>query len=373
MRIGILTSSRADYGIYIPLLEELKKDTFFDLQIIAFGTHLSKKHDFTIKNIVKDEYKIIHKINTFINDDSKKGIVDSYSKTISEFSKFWSKNKFDLVFCLGDRFEMSAAVQSSIPFGVILAHIHGGETTLGAIDNIYRHQITLASKIHFVSTNCNLKKVVQLTGSSNHIYNVGSLSLSNIKLFKATDKSTFFNKFGIKKGPYILVTFHPETVSVEANILYSKEISNALSEICKEINVIITMPNADTLGSVYREDFNNLRDNNQNSILLIENFGKKHYFDAMYYSSLLLGNTSSGIIEAASFSKFVINVGDRQKGRTYGENVLNIDFDSKQIIDLTFKLQKRKSKEISNIYFKKNTVKNTIEKLSAFLKKQKIN
>lgn len=363
MRIGILTSSRADYGIYIPLLEELKKDTFFDLQIIAFGTHLSKKHDFTIKNIVKDEYKIIHKINTFINDDSKKGIVDSYSKTISEFSKFWSKNKFDLVFCLGDRFEMSAAVQSSIPFGVTLAHISGGETTLGAIDNIYRHQITLASKIHFVSINSNFKKVVQLTGSSNHIYNVGSLSLNNIELFKATDKSTFFDKFGIKNGPYILVTIHPETVSVESNLLYAKEFSKALSEICKEINVIITMPNADTLGSVYRKEINNLRDNNQNSILLIENFGKKHYFNAMNYSTLLLGNTSSGIIEAASFGKYFINVGDRQKGRTQSLNVYDVNFDSYNIIKTTLKLLSYDPYSGENIYFKKQSAKKIITTL----------
>ena len=363
MRIGILTSSRADYGIYLPLLEELKKDVFFFLLIIAFGTHLSKKHDFTIKNIVTDEYKIIHKINTFIDDDSKKGIVDSYSKTISEFSKFWSKNKFDLVFCLGDRFEMSAAVQSSIPFGVILAHIHGGETTLGAIDNIYRHQITLASKIHFVSTNCNLKKVVQLTGSLNHIYNVGSLSLSNIELFKATDKSTFFNKFGIQNVPYILVTIHPETVSVESNLLYAKEFSKAMSEICKEINIIITMPNADTLGSVYRKEINNLRDNNQNSILLIENFGKKHYFNAMYYSSLLLGNTSSGIIEAASFGKYVINVGDRQKGRTQSLNVYDVNFDSNNIIKTTLKLLSYDPYSGENIYFKKKSAKKIITTL----------
>jgi GDP/UDP-N,N'-diacetylbacillosamine 2-epimerase (hydrolysing) len=363
MKIGILTSSRADYGIYIPLLEELKKDIFFNLHIIAFGTHLSKKHDYTIKNIIKDEYKIIHKINTFINDDSQKGIVDSYSKTISEFSKFWNKNRFDLVFCLGDRFEMSAAVQSSIPFGIMLAHVSGGETTLGAIDNIYRHQITVASKIHFVSTNFNLKKVVQITGNSNNVYNVGSLSLSNIKLFKPTDKSTFFNKFGIKNEPYILVTFHPETVSVEANILYAKEISKALSEICKEVNIIITMPNADTLGSVYRKEINNLKYNNPNSILLIENFGKKHYFNAMYYSLLLLGNTSSGIIEAASFGKYVINVGDRQKGRTQSLNVYNVNFDSKNIIKSVFKLILQNSYSGKNIYYKKHTAKKIVARL----------
>ena len=357
MRLGVLTSSRADYGVYQPLLNELKKDNFFYLEIIAFGTHLSKNHDFTINEILKDKFKVIHKIHTFINDDSKKGIVDSYAKTISEFSIFWSKNKFDLVLCLGDRFEMSAAVQASIPFGIKLAHISGGETTLGAIDNIYRHQISLASKIHFVSTKYNFKKLVELTGNSNYIYNVGSMSLSDIKFYKPTNKYTFLNKFSLQNRPYILVTFHPETISVEANIFYSKEICKALSVICKKTNIIITMPNADTLGSVYRKSFYDLRHENQNSIFLIENFGKKHYFDAMNYSSLLLGNTSSGIIEAASFNKYVINVGDRQKGRIHGNNVINVEFNSKQIIDLTFKLLKNKPKKITNIYYQENTVK----------------
>ncbi len=361
MKIGILTSSRADYGVYLPLLEDLKKDHFFDLQIIAFGTHLSEKHGFTLKNIIRDEYKIIHKINTFINDDSKKGIVDSYAKTINEFSRFWNNNNFDLVFCLGDRFEMSAAVQSSIPFGITLAHIAGGETTLGAIDNIYRHQISLASKIHFVSTKCNLKKVIQITGCSNYLYNVGSLSLSKIKHFKAIDKSIFFKKFGIKNDPYILVTFHPETVSLDSNLLYVKEISKALSEICREINVIITMPNADTLGSVYRKEINDLRDNNKNSIFLIENFGKKYYFNAMHYSTLLLGNTSSGIIEAASFGKYVINVGDRQKGRTQSLNVHDVNFNSNNIIKTTLKLLSYDPYSGENIYFKTNPEKKIIK------------
>ena len=366
MRIGVLTSSRADYGVYLPLLEELKKDDFFDLKIIAFGTHLSKKHDFTLKNIVRDEYKTIYKIDTFIDDDSKKGIVDSYAKTIFEFSKFWNENKFDLVLCLGDRFEMSAAVQSSIPFGIKLAHICGGETTLGAIDNIYRHQITLTSKYHFVSTKDNVKKVEQLTGNSNNIYNVGSLSLSDIEDFKPKERAKFFNKYGFKNEPYILVTFHPETVSADSNLEYAKVMYKALYTLSKNINLIITMPNADTLGSIYRKELVKLKKNNPDFVFLIENFGKKDYFNAMHYSLLLIGNTSSGIIEAASFNKYVINVGDRQKGRSHGKNVINTDFDSKKIINLSNKLLKIGSIITTNIYYKKNTKRKIINKLIKF-------
>ena len=312
MKIGVLTSSRADYGIYVPL---------------------------------------------------QKGIAISYGNTVLEFSSFWSIQKFDLIFCLGDRFEMSAAVQASIPFGVKLAHLHGGETTLGAIDNIYRHQITLASKYHFVSTNDNMQKVKQLVGSSSFIYDVGSLSLSNIETFEPEDRSVFFKNYGINEAPYVLVTFHPETVSAENNLVFAKEMKDALTIICNKVNIIITMPNADTLGSIYRKELNKLKDSNPEKVLLVENFGKANYFNAMFYSTLLIGNTSSGIIEAASFNKYVINVGDRQKGRTHGINVFNTDFDSVKIIKIFNNLINKKDKKINNLYFKTHTARNIIKVL----------
>ena len=363
MKIGVLTSSRADYGIYLPLLNELKTDSFFELEIIAFGTHLSKNHGYTLEDIIKDEYDNIHEITSLIEDDSEKGIAISYGNTILEFSNFWAVQKFDLVFCLGDRFEMSAAVQASIPFGIKLAHLHGGETTLGAIDNIYRHQITLASKYHFVSTNDNMQKVKQLIGSSSFIYDVGSLSLSNLETFKPEDRSVFFKNYGINEAPYVLVTFHPETVSAENNLVFAKEMKDALTILCNKINVIITMPNADTLGSIYRKELNKLKVSNPKRVLLIENFGKVNYFNAMFYSTLLVGNTSSGIIEAASFNKYVINVGDRQKGRTHGTNVFNTGFDSVKIIKIFNKLINEKKLKMDNIYFKKHTARNIITAL----------
>lgn len=363
MKIGVLTSSRADYGIYLPLLNQLKADNFFDLEIIVFGTHLSNEHGFTVKDIEKDGYKKIHKISSLIEDDSPKGIAISYANTVLEFSKFWNENHFDLVFCLGDRFEMSAAVQASIPFIVKFAHIHGGETTLGAIDNIYRHQITLASDLHFVSSKNNMKKVEQLIGRSKDIYHVGSLSLNDINTFKPIKKVSFFKKFGIKDAPYILVTFHPETVSIDDNIKFAKEMKNALNYLSNKINLIITMPNADTLGSVYRKELNFLKNTSSESVMLIENFGKINYFNAMHYASVLLGNTSSGIIEAASFNKKVINVGDRQKGRDQGDNVYDVVFEEKKIIELTEKVLQLPNRNFKNIYQKENSSKEIIETL----------
>ena len=335
MKIGVLTSSRADYGIYLSLLVELKKNSLIELDIIAFGTHLSKEHGYTIEDIIKDEYKTIHKVCSLGKDDSEEGIAISYGNTVIKFSRFWSNHNFDLVFCLGDRYEMSAAVQASIPFGIKLAHIHGGETTLGAIDNIFRHQITLASKLHFVSTKYHKLMVEKLIGQSDNIFNVGSLSLTNLDNFKPLSRPSFLKKYNIKKEPFALVTFHPETVDPKKNIAFSFVVKSTLAELSKKINVVVTMPNADTLGTHFRNQLINLKKNNPKKVVLVENFGKKNYFSAMFYSSILIGNTSSGIIEAASFGKYFVNVGDRQKGRSQSKNIFNTTFNKDDILNKT--------------------------------------
>ena len=366
MKIGVLTSSRADYGVYLPLLLKLKADNFFHLEIIAFGTHLSKFHDYTLSIIENDGFDKIHQIDALGIDDSQKGISISYANIILKFAEFWQNNRYDLVFCLGDRFEMSAAVQASIPFGVKLAHIHGGETTLGAIDNVYRHQITLASQLHFVSTSVYKKKVKALTGASKNIYDVGALSLDNIGSFQPLDKLKFFEKFQINNENYALVTFHPETVAVDSNISYAKHMKEALADISNTLKIIITMPNADTLGSVYREQLHLLKEQCPDKIMLIENFGKANYFSAMHYAKLLIGNTSSGIIEAASFNKYVINVGSRQKGRIHGNNVFNVEFDSKKIIEKTNEVLKLPDFEDGNIYYKASTADSIIKTIKQY-------
>lgn len=356
MKIGVLTSSRADFGIYLPLLSKLKSDQFFELEIISFGTHLSKSHGFTVTEIEKEGFSIIHKISNLISNDDEQSISTSYGITILKFADFWAQNKFDLVFCLGDRFEMSAAVQAAIPFGVKFAHLHGGETTLGAIDEIYRHQITLASKLHFTATEKFCQKVVTIKGDVTDVYNVGSLSIDSIEEFRPISKSIFYNKFNISEEDFALITFHPETVAKEKNEAFANEMRNALCQIASKLFLVISMPNADTMGSVYRNQLFHLIKDIPDRVLLIENFGKENYFNAMHYSKVIIGNSSSGIIEAASFGKYVINVGDRQKGRLSSKNIINAKFEKNDIINSTEIALKLGVFTDDNIYFKKNTV-----------------
>ena len=367
MRIGILTSSRADYGIYLPLLQKMKRDSFFEIEIIAFGTHLSKSHGYTLNDIKRDGYTCIHTISSLISNDDTESIASSYGLTVLKFSGFWESHTYDLVFCLGDRFEMSAAVQAGIPFGVKFAHLHGGETTLGAIDNVYRHQITLASKLHLTATAIFKEKVIDLIGSSKGIFDVGSLSLNDIKSFVPIDRPTFFEKFSIPNEEFVLVTFHPETMSLQDNARYAQEMKNTLVTISKKIFIIITMPNADTQGSVYREVIEKLKNEFPDRFLLIENFGKVNYFSAMHYAKILIGNTSSGILEAASFGKYVVNVGDRQKGRVQSDNVLNCEFEETAMIVAVAKAMSFEKYNGDNVYFKEGVSANIIKRVKEFL------
>jgi GDP/UDP-N,N'-diacetylbacillosamine 2-epimerase (hydrolysing) len=352
MRIGILTSSRADFGIYLPLLSKLKEDSFFELEIIAFGTHLSQNHGFTLNEIESKGFNCIHKISSLLANDDEQSIASSYGLTVLKFSDFWQNHKYDLVFCLGDRFEMSAAVQSGIPFEVKFAHIHGGETTLGAIDNIYRHQISIASILHFTAASSFSEKITELIGSDNGVYTVGSLSLDGIESFKPIEKSLFYNQFKIPNQEFALVTFHPETIDTQLNKEYAVKMRSALAKIAERLYLVITMPNADTMGSVYRIEIEKLKNEFPDQVLSIENFGKVNYFSAMKYAKILIGNTSSGILEAASFGKYVVNVGNRQKGRLQSHNIINATFNEESILEAVSSATKKGVYNGLNLYYK---------------------
>lgn len=336
IKVGVLTSSRADYGIYLPLLKALEQDEEFNLKLIVFGTHLSKLHGYTLSQIESDGYSAFRKIESLLLGDSTNSVSTSYSLTALKFSEFWeqNQNEFDIVFALGDRFEMAAAVAASVPYQVRIAHLHGGETTLGAIDNIYRHSISLSSVIHFVSTETFKNRLYQLLDDQNaKIFNIGSLSLENLRNIPLLTIDEFQKKWGIDLSlDTILVTVHPETVAFELNQIYSREVVKAIEQLSGKYQIVITMPNADTSGIIYRQAFNEISEKHKN-IKLIENFGTQSYFTCMKYSRLLIGNTSSGIIEAASFEKYVLNLGERQKGRLCGENVLHLPFDAKKIVE----------------------------------------
>ncbi|PSJ72606.1 UDP-N-acetylglucosamine 2-epimerase (hydrolyzing) [Sphingobacteriales bacterium UPWRP_1] len=366
MKISLLTSSRADYGIYLPLLKKLSKNKQYKLQIIAFGTHLSPFHGLTIKNILSDGFKIAHSIESMVAADSAEAIATAMALTTMKFSSLWAllHKKTDLIICLGDRYEMFAAVSASIPFNIPVAHFYGGETTLGAIDNKFRHAITQMATYHFVATAQYAQTVAALTNNSPFIYNVGALSLDNLENIALINMEEFKSTYNIDmKNKTMLVTFHPETVSAELNYMYVKELISALSKISYQI--IITMPNADTMGSRIRTELLLFAKQNPNRVFAIENFGTQGYFSCMALCSFLLGNTSSGIIEAASFGKYVINLGNRQKGRACSNNVLHTPIKCKNILAAIKQVEKLPPYSGDNIYYKGNASQKIIDILQS--------
>ncbi len=362
IKIGVLTSSQAEYGAYKPLLKALSREEKIDLTIIAFGMHLKDKYGKSINQIKKDRFGRIDIIEGLSSKDNPKDIVNSYGTIIKEFSRYWEKNNFDLIITYGDRFEMSAAVQSGIPFELKYIHLHGGEITKGAIDNIYRDQITLASKVHFVVTDKYFNRVAKLIRSKKNIYNFGSLSLDGLRKTKLPKWDDVCKKFNIKNGKnFILVTFHPETVGSEKNHEYSKIIFSTLKEITKTNNIIITLPNADTFANKYRLKMLELKRNYPEKISLVENFGRENYFSAMKNCNMLIGNSSSGIYEAATFNKYVINVGNRQKGRLQSKNIFNVIFNQVRILKQFKKVRSMGNFNGKNIFEKKNTARKMLE------------
>jgi GDP/UDP-N,N'-diacetylbacillosamine 2-epimerase (hydrolysing) len=366
MKIAILTSSRADYGIYVPLLKKLQADTFFETTIIAFGTHLSKFHGYTLQEIQRDGFAPVHTISALLSADDQQGIATSYALTALKFADYWAANRYDIVLCLGDRFEMSAAVQAGIPYGIKFAHIHGGETTLGAIDNIYRHQITLAASLHFTSCDAYAEKVISLTGSSERVYVTGALSLDEMEQFVPVEAGLLHSRFGIASGSFALVTFHPETVNPQRNPVLAAEMRAALSELSAELQLVVTMPNADTMGTVFRQELEALKTESAGRVILVENFGKENYFSAMHHAQLLIGNSSSGILEAASFGKRVVNVGDRQLGRAKSGNTVDVPFNNAAIISATRQAIAAGKYEGVNVYYRKGAAASIIQALKQY-------
>ncbi len=364
MKIAVLTSSRADYGIYLPLLKRMQEDSSIHFDLIVFGSHCADRLGATVQQIKEDGFQPFIEINNLLDGDSPLDISRTYALTVQYFAEFWNVNSdYDWILALGDRFEMAAAVNSGIPFGLNFAHIHAGETTLGAIDNIYRHQITLASKLHFVSTEKNAEKVKSIMGDDNTVEVVGALGLEHIEAIQLLSIEQFEEIWQVDLNvPTVLMTVHPETMNIAGNENNIIQLGEAIKEIVKTHQIVVTLPNADTMGSVYRNFFIQLQHEYPRHLFAIENLGSQSYFTCMKFTDILIGNTSSGIIEAASFGKYVINLGNRQLGRESSSNVVHVAFDAAQIIS-NFNSLKGQTYNGPNVYFKKDTSEKIIQRL----------
>lgn len=342
--IGVVTSSRADYGILKHLIQELNMESYFNVSLIVTGAHLSESFGKTISEIEQDKNTIAKKIAImgFEKDESTSIIM---SNAMVEFGKYFDKNRLDLIILLGDRYEIFAVAIAAVNAKVPIAHLHGGETTIGAIDELYRHAITKLSCLHFTSTKKYRERVIQLGESPEKVFNVGALGVENAK--KAIGCSGFKAKEYLSidsNKPFILVTYHAETLS---NFSPEEQITSLLEAFgsFSDMSFVFTKANADEGGVI-------INDSIKKAVALHPDW---YYFDSLgtpYYqlvaqqSVAVVGNSSSGIIEIPTLKVPTINIGDRQYGRIQANSIINCLCKKDSIINA---IQKASTKEFKDV------------------------
>ena len=328
--IGVVTVSRSDYGIYLPLLRKIIADLDLKLHLIITGMHLSPEFGLTVRAIEADGFQIGDRVEMLLSSDTPEGIVKSMGLGTIGFAQTYSRFRPDILLVLGDRFEMHAAALAALPFKIPVAHIHGGEITQGAIDDALRHSITKLSHLHFVSTQEYAKRVTQLGEEPWRVNVCGAPSLDNLQFIELLKPHDLKIKYGLKfDHPPLLVTFHPVTLEYERTKWQVNELLSALEE--SKMPIVFTMPNADTSGRIIASKINEFVAVHS-SAQVVDNFGTQGYFSMMALAAAMVGNSSSGIIEAASFELPVVNIGNRQCGRVRGANVIDVDYERTSIL-----------------------------------------
>jgi len=322
-KICVVTGSRAEYGLLFCLLKKLKEDSDFDLRIVATGMHLSSEFGLTYKAIESDGFKIHKKIEMLISSDSPSAITKSMAVAQITFADYFKDHRPDLILLLGDRYEMLVAAIAGLMACIPMAHIHGGELTEGAIDESIRHSITKMSHLHFVSTELYRKRVVQLGEEPNRVFNVGALGLEYMKEISLLTRKELSAQLGIEwKHANLLVTFHPETLNAKDTKKHFEELLSALSSF-ENTQIIFTKANADSFGREINTMIDFYVEKHSTSACVYTSLGSKRYLSLMGQVDAVIGNSSSGIIEAPSLKIPTVNIGERQKGRVQAESVFN--------------------------------------------------
>jgi GDP/UDP-N,N'-diacetylbacillosamine 2-epimerase (hydrolysing) len=329
-KICVVTGTRAEYGLLYWLMKEIQADINLELQVIVTGMHLSHEFGLTYQEIEK-EFNINKKIEMLLSSDTSVGISKSMGLAQISFAEAYSELNPDIVVLLGDRFEIFSAASAAMISRIPLAHIHGGETTEGAFDEAIRHSITKMSHLHFVATEKYRQRVIQLGEAPERVFNFGAPGLDNIHKLKLLTKDEFEKSidFGLGKKN-LLVTFHPVTLEQGTAKEQFQQLLNALDNL-EDTHIIFTKANADTDGRVINAMIDRYVLTNTNKSIAFSSLGQLRYLSALAVVDAVVGNSSSGLIEAPSFKIGTINIGDRQKGRIKSESIIDCQPNSEKI------------------------------------------
>jgi len=324
--ICVVTATRAEYGLLKPLIQALKAEKeVFSVALAVTGTHLSPNHGMTINDIFADGMDIDTQINILVDSDQSSSVCKSMGLAISGFGDYFQEKKFDLVILLGDRYETLSIASAAVVSGIPIVHLHGGEVTEGANDDFFRHAITKLSMYHFTSSEQHRMRVIQLGESPERVYNVGAIGLDNIVNAELMLKSELSESIGFDlDGPYAVVTFHPVTLDRDDPVSQITEVLNALVSVT-DIKYIITKANSDLGGSDINRYIDWFVSEHQDRMKAFFSLGQARYLAALKYAEFVVGNSSSGIIEAPSLGIPTIDIGNRQKGRLAAQSVIHCD------------------------------------------------
>ncbi|TLX80016.1 MAG: UDP-N-acetylglucosamine 2-epimerase (hydrolyzing) [Thaumarchaeota archaeon] len=348
-KISITTGSRSDYGLLRPILKKISSSKKLDLYLIAAGMHLTKKYGLTINEIKKDGFKIYARVNMVPKDDSAFFLAKSLGEGIIQFSKIFMKLKPDINVVLGDRDEMLASALAASHMNIFNAHIHGGEVS-GSLDEYNRHAITKISVIHFAATKKSRERIIKMGENPKNVFLAGSPAVDEVINNKITPKQELEKIYGMKfKGDEIILLQHPVTTRPEESGI---EIQNTLNSLIKfKKRIIAIAPNSDTGNNQifrYLQSYSNKYD----FIKMYRSIPRSDYMGLLKNCGVLVGNSSSGLIEASYFNIPVVNIGMRQKNRERGKNVFDVEKSSTNLIYQTVKhaLKIKRKRKFKNEY-----------------------
>ena len=324
-KVCIFTGTRAEYGIMSRLFSLIDNDADLQLQIIATNMHLSPEFGLTYKEIEADGFHIDKKVEMLLSSDTPNGTVKSMGLALIGFADALGDLKPDVAVILGDRYEMLAAAEACLIYKIPVAHLYGGEITEGAYDDAIRHCISKLSHLHFTSTEEYRNRVIQLGESPERVKYVGALGVDNIRNEEIMSLEELEDSLKFKLGEkFLLVTFHPVTMENATAAEQCDSLLKALSEINSNYQLLFTLPNSDTDGRVIINKINDYVSAHSDKAFAITSLGKRRYYSALKFATAVVGNSSSGLVEAPSFHIPTLNIGNRQQGRTRGESVIDV-------------------------------------------------
>lgn len=337
--ITVFTATRAEYHLLSPVIRRICDDEDLSLDLIVSGTHLSRKHGYTVQEIEKAGFPIAEKIK-IIEEDEKVNPDLVIAKTLLTCSAHFEKVHSDLLLVLGDRYELLGVVIAAANAKIPIAHIHGGETTEGAIDEAVRHAVTKCSYLHFACCEVYRKRIIQLGEAPERVFNTGALGVENIRTQKLMTLADLQKSLGFTLDKFCLVTFHPVTLDNQTAISQVRELFEALDEF-DQYKYIVTGANADKGGDEINEFWADIAAKYPEKYLVVESLGMIRYLSALNLCEIVIGNSSSGLLEAPSFEKPTINVGDRQKGRVRAKSIIDCQPIKSEIVAAMLKGGKR--------------------------------